>query len=139
MTMPAYTKPLPRITVASAPYWDAAKLHELRLQKCNACGKLFYPIAPHCLHCWSTDFGWAKMSGRGKVNAFAIYHQPFHAAYVEAVPYNVVEVELEEGPRLISNVVHVDNADIRIGMPVEVCFDDVTDEVTLVKFMPRKG
>ena len=136
MAMPSYNKPLPRIGVASQPYWEAAKRHELRLQKCKSCGKMFYPIAPHCLHCWSEDFEWAKLSGRGKVNAFTIYHQAFHEGYVKDVPYNVVEVELEEGPRLVSNLVGVDNKDIRVGMRVQVHFDDVTSDVTLVKFKP---
>ena len=131
-----YRKPLPRISVANQPYWDAAKAHELRLQRCNACGKLFHPIGPHCQHCWSEDFEWERLSGKGTVNAFTIYHQPFHEAYIEEVPYNVVEVQLEEGPRLITNLVDVDNAEIKIGMPVEAEFEDVTDEITLIKFRP---
>ena len=134
-----YRKPLPRISVGNEPYWEAAKRHELRVQRCNSCGKIFHPIAPHCQHCWSEDFGWEKLSGKGKVNAFTVYHQPFHEAYTDDVPYNVVEVELEEGPRFISNLVGIDNKDIEIGMSVEAVFEDVTDEVTLIKFRPSGG
>ncbi len=137
MTATEYRKPLPHITVASKPFWDAARRHELRLQRCKSCGKLFYPIAPHCHHCWSADFEWAKLSGRGKINAFTIYHQSFHEAYKDEIPYNVIEVALEEGPHLISNLVGVDNASITIGMPVQAFFEDVTDEVTLIKFKPQ--
>ena len=131
-----YQKPLPKITVASAAYWDAAKKHELQLQRCDDCGEIFYPIAPHCLHCWAANYSWAKMSGRGRINAFTIYYQPFHEAYVEDVPYNVVEVELAEGPRIISNVTDVENDELHIGLPVEAWFDEVTPDITLVKFKP---
>ncbi len=136
MTNTAYDKPLPSISATNKPFWDAAKQHELRVPRCTSCGKLSYPIAPHCLHCWSDDFEWAKLSGRGKVNGVTIYHQAFHEAYRDEVPYNVVEVELEEGPRLVSNLVDVKNEEIQVGMSVVAYFDDVTPEVTLIKFKP---
>ena len=143
MGQPGYRKPLPFITPANAPFHEAARRHELRLQRCNACGNLMYPIAPHCQQCWSDDFSWAKLSGRGTVNGYTIYHQAFHDAYRDEVPYNVVEVELEEGPRLVSNLVGIANEEIRVGLAVEAVFEEVTPEVTLIKFrvagLPRQG
>ena len=79
-----------------------------------------------------------KLSGRGKVNSWVVFHQAYFSSFKDDIPYNVAEVELEEGPRLLTNLVEVDDADIQIGMPVEIIFDDITDEVTLAKFKPAK-
>ena len=134
--MPEYTKPLPVITENSRPFWDAAKRHELSLQKCNNCGKYWYPSGPVCPFCWSRDYEWAKLSGRGKVSSWVIFHQRYFESFSEDIPYNVAQVELEEGPRITTNLVGVKNEDIRMDMPVHVVFDDVTPEVTLPKFRP---
>ena len=134
--MPEYTKPLPVITENNRPFWDAAKRHELSLQKCNNCGKYWYPSGPVCPFCWSRDHEWAKLSGRGKVNSWVIFHQRYFESFSEDIPYNVAQVELEEGPRITTNLVGVKNEDIRMDMPVHVVFDDVTPEVTLPKFRP---
>ena len=77
------------------------------------------------------------MSGRGTVYSFVIMHQVYDPAFKDDVPYNVAAVELEEGPRLYTNLVDVANAAIRVGMPVSVVYDDVTDGITLVKFRPE--
>lgn len=136
--MTEYKKPLPHITALSKPYWDATKKHELRLQRCGKCNRFWYPPSFACPFCWSKEFDWAKLSGRGKVNSWVVFHRAYYEGFQEQVPYNVVEVQLEEGPRLISNLVGVKNEGIRPGMPVEVVFDDVTAEVTLPKFRPRQ-
>jgi uncharacterized OB-fold protein len=74
------------------------------------------------------------------VNSWVVFHQAYFSSFTDDVPYNVAEVELEEGPRLLTNLVAVDNDDITMDMPVEIVFDDVTDEVTLAKFRPiRRG
>ena len=65
-----------------------------------------------------------------------IFHQAYFSSVKDEIPYNVAEVELVEGPRLLTNLVEIDNSDIKIGMPVEVVFDDVTEDVTLAKFRP---
>jgi uncharacterized protein len=77
------------------------------------------------------------MSGKGKIWSFNVYHHLFSRTFEADLPYNTALVELDEGPRLITNVVGISNEDLRVEMPVEVCFDDVTDEVSLVKFRPR--
>ena len=75
----------------------------------------------------------------GVVNSWVVFHQAYFSSFKDDIPYSVAEVELEEGTRLLTNLVEVANEDIAIGMPVEVVFDDVTNEVTLAKFRPRKG
>jgi uncharacterized OB-fold protein len=136
--MAEYTKPLPVISDINRPYWDAAKKHELRLQRCNKCRKFWYPNSPVCPYCWSREYEWAKLSGRGKVTSWVIFHQLYFEGFRSEAPYNVVQVELEEGPRILSNLVDIKNEEIHIEMPVEVVFEDVTPEVTLPKFRPRR-
>ncbi|MCS6926757.1 MAG: Zn-ribbon domain-containing OB-fold protein [Candidatus Binatia bacterium] len=134
--MTTYTKPLPAISSLNRPYWEALKRHELKLQRCTECGKVWYPPAPFCPACWSDAVTWQRLSGRGRVNSWVVFHQAYFPSFQDDLPYNVAEVELEEGPRLLTNLVGVDLAEIRIGMPVEVVFEDVTPEITLAKFRP---
>jgi len=79
---------------------------------------------------------WVEVSGRGKVYTWVVIHQRYHPGFVEELPYNVTLVELEEGPRLITNIVGCNNEDLHVGMDVEVVFEDVTEEITLPKFKP---
>jgi uncharacterized OB-fold protein len=74
------------------------------------------------------------MSGKAKVFSYVVYRRAFHPAF--EVPYNVAIIELEEGLRIQSNVVDVDNEALKIDMPVEVCFEDVNDEVSIPRFKP---
>ncbi len=136
--MAEYKKPLPAISTLNAPYWDGLKLREVKMQRCDDCHKLWYPPAPFCPDCWARSFTWEKLSGRGKVNSWVVFHQAYFSSVKDEIPYNVAEVELDEGPRLLTNLVGIDNADIEIGMPVEVVFDDVTEDVTLAKFRPLR-
>ncbi|MGE0682716.1 MAG: Zn-ribbon domain-containing OB-fold protein [Candidatus Binatia bacterium] len=136
--MTDYKKPLPAITTLSEPYWYGLRRRELKMPKCNDCGKIWYPPSPFCPSCWSRNFTWQPLSGRGKVNSWVIFHQAYFSSYKDDIPYNVAEVELEEGPRLLTNLVGIANEDISIGMSVEIVYDDVTDEVTLAKFRPAK-
>jgi len=132
-----YQKPLPAISSLNKPYWEGLKSRELRLQKCDACGKVWYPPSPLCPGCWSRNLSWTRLSGRGRVSSWVVFHQSYYRGYDNEIPYNVAEVELEEGPRLLTNLVGVSNDEIRAGMPVEIVFDDVTDEIALAKFKPR--
>jgi uncharacterized OB-fold protein len=133
-----YNKPLPNLNnPRTKPYWDAAKRHELRLQRCPTCGYVRYPQAPRCPECLEENDEWVTLSGRGKIWSFNVYHHVFNKTFAEDIPYNVALVELDEGPRLLTNIVGVPSEELRIEMPVEVYFDDVTSDVTLVKFKPR--
>ena len=134
--MTAVPKPLPQITPEMAPFWEAARRHELVVQRCRGCGARRFPARELCSRCLSRDAGWERVSGRGTIFSFAIMHQVYHPGFADAVPYPIVVVELEEGARMLANL--VDGPAVTIGMPVEVVFEDVTPEVTLPKFRPRR-
>jgi uncharacterized protein len=129
-----YQKPLPTITSLNRPFWEGLKRRELRMQKCDGCGLIWYPPSPLCPDCWSRGFTWTKLSGRGRVNSWVVFHQAYFRSFERHIPYNVVEIELAEGPRILANLVDVANTELRGGMAVEIVFDDVTDEITLAKF-----
>ena len=103
--MAQYSKPMPAISSLNQPYWDALKQHQLVMPKCQACEKIWYPPTPFCPRCWSREFSWEKLSGRGAVNSWVVFHQAYFASFTDDLPYNVTEVELEEGPRLLTNLV----------------------------------
>jgi uncharacterized OB-fold protein len=134
-----YAKPLPQVTPEMKPFWDAAHRHELVVQRCAGCGRHRFPARDICSRCLSREATWAAVSGRGIVFSWAIMHQVYHPGFAAEVPYAVVVIELDEGARLVSNLVDCLPADVRAGMPVEVVFDDVTPDVTLPKFRPRRS
>jgi hypothetical protein len=131
-----YRKPLPVATEETRPYWESAKAHRLALPRCTACGRFRFPPTTFCPHCLSDAGEWTPVSGRGSVYSFVIMHQVYDQAFKDDVPYNVAAVQLDEGPRLYTNLVEIANEAIRVGMPVSVVYEDVSAEITLVKFRP---
>lgn len=129
------TKPLPRITPDSAPFWDAAKAGRLDLPFCTSCGKAHLPPGPVCPFCFSDRIAWRRASGRGKVSTFTVVHKLWFEAFAADVPYNVAQVELDEGPRLTTRIVDLPNERLRIGMPVQVGFEQ-RDGIALPVFRP---
>ena len=134
----AIEKPLPRPTEDSAPFWAAAVQGELRMQQCARCRHIRFPPALLCARCLSAEAAWIKLSGRGAVYSWIVIHPSQHPAFNAEVPYNVAIIELEEGPRLHTNIIGCPNDRIYIGMPVEVVFEKVSDDTALVKFRPRQ-
>jgi hypothetical protein len=132
-------KPLPQVSPEMAPFFDAARRHELVVQRCTGCGALRFPARAVCSRCLSRDADWARVSGRGTVFSVAVMHQANHPGFAADLPYAVVLVELDEGVRMLSNIVDCPLEAIRIGLPVEVVFEAVTPEVTLPKFRRRDG
>ena len=130
-------KPLPMPTEDSAAYWEGTHRGELRAQRCADCGYLRWPPAPVCPQCLSLGHDWVKLSGRGKVYSWIIVHKSQHPAFW-GDPFNVAIVELDEGPRLHTNLVDVEPGGISIGMPVEVVFEKQNDEITLPRFRPAR-
>jgi uncharacterized OB-fold protein len=122
-----------------APFWEAARCRRLVVQRCRGCGAFRFPARDLCSRCLSREAEWAPVSGRGTIFSFAVMHQVYHPAFADAVPYAVVVVELEEGVRLVSNLVDCPVGAVRVGIPVEVVFEDVTPEVTLPRFRPRRA
>ena len=129
-------RPIPAITAEMRPFYDAARRGELVVQRCRGCGALRFPARALCSDCLAVDAEWAPVTGRGEVYSFNVMHQIYHPGFAAEVPYAVVLVQLAEGPRLLSNLVGIAPDAIRIGMPVRVVFEDVSDEVTLPKFAP---
>jgi uncharacterized protein len=136
-----YTKPLPRPLnpELSRPFWDAAKRHELVMPRCRTCDHLFFYPRSECPRCLSTNLGWMKVSGRGRLHTYTVVYQPANAAFRDAAPHIYAVVQLDEGPRMVSNVVQCSVADVQVDMPLEAVFDDVTPEWTLVKFRPARS
>jgi uncharacterized OB-fold protein len=132
-----YAKPLPVPSPESEPFWEACRRHELVLQRCSGCGSFWFPPGAICPRCHSESWNWAPTSGLGIVYSFAVVHRVYHPGFADTVPYVVGVVELQEGPRLPTAIVGAPIGDIRCDMPVEVVFEDVTEDVTLPKFRPR--
>ncbi|HEX9438019.1 MAG TPA: Zn-ribbon domain-containing OB-fold protein [Candidatus Limnocylindria bacterium] len=129
--------PLPRPSLESGPFWEAVHRGELRIQRCARDGAFFFPPSPRCPRDWSTEWSWERTSGRGTVFSFVTFQRSYHPAFRDQLPYVVAIVELEEGVRLVTRLTGVAPAEVRVGMPVEVAFTPVTDEVTLPLFRPR--
>jgi len=135
-----YDKPLPVIHPDNKPYWDSIKAHQVKMQKCSDCGTVRFPVSPVCYKCFSWNHTWVPLSGKGKVGSWIVVAQATgNPVWSKDVPYNVALVDLEEGPRVTSNILQVNNDDIYTGMPVEAIYDDVTPEVSLLKFKPAAG
>lgn len=129
-----YNKPLPLMVGMTKEFYDFCKQRELRFQRCQRCGRWRHVPREMCAACGSSDWEWAKSSGRGRVFTWTVAARPMHPAFMENVPYAAVVVEMEEGVRIVTTLVDCPLEDIRMNMPVEVVFEDVTEEVTLPRF-----
>ena len=137
-------KPVPIPDDESRPFFDAARQGVLLLRRCHACstfmsptGGIGMPLRPRCVACFSADLEWAPATGRGTLYSFALMHQVYDPAFAGEVPYNIAVVELDEGVRMTSNVVGCANEELRIGMPLEVTFERVSEDGAVPKFRPR--
>ncbi len=133
-------RPLPIPTPTSQPYWDALRQHRLVLQYSPSTGQwVYYPrnLAPGTL---ADDLEWREVTGTGVVYTFTIADRPTAPAWQGASPQLIAVVELDEGPKMTTELVGVAPDAIRIGMRVRAVFDDVTgSEVTLLRFRPTSG
>jgi uncharacterized OB-fold protein len=113
----------PRPTPETQPYWDGCKEEELRLQRCTPCGEMYFPPSPQCPRCLSTDVEWQATSGRGRLHTYVINQRPA-PGYENDAPYAIAIVELDEGPRLMTNIVGIENTpdSLVIDMELEVTF-----------------
>jgi len=136
--MVEYNKPLPVVDEDTAPFWKYCKSHELRMQKCENCGYIRFPASILCPKCHSMEAKWTRLSGKGRIYSFVIFRHAFHPSFKDDIPYAAAIIQLDEGPRLDSNITDCPLEDIRIDMPVEVYFDDVTGDISLPKFRPVK-
>lgn len=132
--MPPFRHPRPGLTHDNRFFWDGIAAGRLLIQRCHGCGRLQHPPAPMCPRCHGFDMGAIAASGRGAVHSFVVFHHPPVPPF--AYPNVVVLVDLVEGTRLVSRLVGVEPDDVAIGMPVEVGFETVEDDLVLHYFRP---
>lgn len=127
---------MPTIEEETRPYWEGCKRGELLIQRCRVCKSYqFYPRG-FCGECYGKDLEWAKSSGRGTVWTYTVTHRNRDPGFSHMVPYVMAYVELEEGVKLLTNIVDCDPQSVYIDMPVEVKFEDLSTEITIPLFKP---
>ncbi len=131
-----YRKPLPFPSETTRPFWEGLAAGELRLQRCSDCGRYVYYPRSLCPHCMCQDLVWVKASGRGRLYTYTIVRRAMNPAFQEDVPYVFAIVELEEGPRMTTNIVNCALEALRVDMPVKAFYDGITPEISLLKFEP---
>ena len=129
-----FPRPIPEFDAQE--FWEGCNRGELLMQRCSSCKKFRWLPQPMCPACHSIEGEWVKVSGKGTVYSYTIITHPVHPAARSRVPYNVAQVQLDEDPQLIliTNLVGIQNEDIRIGMPVRVVFEEHSPGVMLPKF-----
>jgi uncharacterized protein len=132
---PKRVVPVP--TPETKPFWQGTQQGELRLQRCDACQHVYFPPRPFCPKCAGRAVSWFKASGRGSLYSYVIHHRP---APGFVPPYAIAVVELEEGPRMMSNIVECPQTPeaLQLDMPLEVVFTQLTDEIALPQFRPAQ-
>jgi len=128
--------PLPRPTELSRPHWEGCRAGALLVQRCRDCGAYVFIPQPVCTACFGPRLDWVRSSGRGTVYSFTRVYRPPRPAF--EVPYVVAIVELEEGWYMLSNIVDCDVDDVAVGMPVEVSFRPMSEEISLPMFRPAR-
>jgi uncharacterized OB-fold protein len=130
-------KPFPVPTPETAPFWDGLRQNQLRIQRCSDCNQAYFYPRPFCPRCFSWNVVWFSASGRAKLHTFEVVHRA-PPAFAADAPYVLAVVELEEGPRMMTNIVGAgtDPSGLTLDMPLEIEYDKISDEVTLPKFRP---
>jgi hypothetical protein len=118
------------------PFWDACRAHRLLVQQCGACEHVFHYPRPFCPRCWSPRVAWIEASGRGTLYTYSVIHRHDLPPFSDRVPFVAAMVDLDEGPRLTTNLVDCDVDTIDIGMRVAVDFRPISDDVTIPVFRP---
>ena len=127
----------PPVTDVTEEFWEATKKGELLVQWCGACNAaIFYPreVCPQCLS--SESLEWRPSAGKGTVYAYSVQHRPANPTMADRVPYTVALVELDEGIRMMSNIIDCAPDDVSVGMPVTVAWEDLSDGRKLPQFSP---
>ncbi len=133
----AEQKPVPHPTPESEGYWNGAADGVLRLQRCTSCGTVRHYPQLVCANCYSLGVEWIEASGRGTVHSWTVAHHAFHPAFKADLPYTLVTVELEEGPRALGRLDPAARNSLRLGLPVQVSFPRNADGVALPVFAAR--
>lgn len=117
-------------------FWDALRSGRLQFQRCRECASAWLPPRDQCPRCWKSSWDWDVASGSGRLVSWVVYHRPFHPAFTHRVPYNVSIVQLDEGPRLVTNV-NSDGEPLRIDAPVDLSVEE-DGGVVLARFTLRR-
>jgi uncharacterized OB-fold protein len=132
MDKPGKLIPVP--TQETLPFWEGCGKSELRLQRCAACGHLQFPPLSFCAACLNESLAWVNASGRGTVLSYTAVHWSPNPAYAADAPYVLALIALEEGPRMLTNIVGAPAGEVRIGMAVAVTFENCSPDIALPKF-----
>ena len=136
--MPEAGRALPQPTPETEHFWEGTRGGELRLQRCDKCSKTYFPPRPFCPACASREVSIVPASGKARLFSYVIHHRPVPGF---TPPYAIAVVELEEGPRMMTNIVECPQTPeaLQLDMPVEVVFERQNDTITLPLFRPAKG
>jgi hypothetical protein len=129
---------LPLPDSATRPFWEAAARGELIVQWCEACGQAQFHPGPMCRSC-GAEPEWKQSTGRGSVYTFTVVHQSRTPPFDQLVPYVVAMITLEEGPRMMTNIIDCPADEVYVGMPVEVAFAGEVDGIALPFWRPVRG
>jgi uncharacterized OB-fold protein len=131
---------LPEATPETREFWEGAKRHELRIQRCLNCKRAYFYPRPFCPHCASRNVEWFTASGKGTLYSYVIVHRG-PPGFQDWLPYVIAVVQLEEGPRMMSNVINVEPAPEHLppDLPLEVTWEQQSDDITLPLFQPAGG
>ena len=132
-------RPIPPTSELTQPYWDGAGRGQMVVQRCEGCGHRPFPPRSTCPSCGSSSLSWSPVSGRATVYSYTVAHRPPHPAFAAQLPLVVAIVELEEGPRMVTNSVGCDPADVEVGMAVVATSEPIDDtDIVLPVFTPTK-
>lgn len=134
MAAPTPRRDLPTIEDDSRPFWDAAREGRLLVTRCRGCGDVHHYPRPFCPSCWGENIEHIEASGRATLYTYSTVYRNELPPFAERVPYVAAVVELEEGPRLMTNIVGCEPDDLRIGMALEVTFSELSSEVSAPVF-----
>lgn len=130
--------PRPRISPDNAPFWEGCREGRLMLPTCTECGRAHLPPGPVCPFCLSSALDWREAKGTGTISTWTVVHKVWFPIFADRVPYNVIQVELDEGPRLTARLVESD-APPKVGQGVSVLFEQVDAELAMPAFRPLAG
>ena len=135
-----YRKPVPVATPESDFFWDKTRKHELWIQKCVDCDTAFFYPRMICPDCLEDKIEWFKTSGKGFLYTYMINHRP-PPGFEDEAPYAIAIVQLDEGPRMMTNIVGIENTPEKLvlDMPLEVVFEDIVDDMSLPKWRPAQS
>jgi uncharacterized OB-fold protein len=126
---------VPEPTPETRPFWEGCQAGELRVQRCAACSHTYFPPRPFCPKCANREVAWVKASGKGKLYSYVIHHRPMPGF---TPPYSIAVVELDEGPRMMTNIVDCPQTPeaLQLDMRLEVTFVPISDTISLPQWRP---